>query len=846
MPAMLSGNDGAVADLSLLSHAGAQLPGVYDVRIYDNGEEITQRSVRFIPIPGNGNNKKGNNTTDTDNFRADKSEVHDKTGLIACLTVNDLIEFGVNTSLYPALSSLPGATKVSPGHIIAGAYTAFDFAKMRLDISIPQAALLHRPRGWIPPERWDNGINALMVGYQFNGSDNHGRYGDSRTNYLNLDSRLNLGPWRLRDTRSLSAYTNKYNSSHRWERLNTYAERSIIALKSQLTLGEANTPADVFDSVSFRGVKLASDEEMYPDSMHGYAPVIRGTAGSNARVVIRQNGSQIYQTFVPAGAFVINDLYALSAGGDLDVSVIEADGTTHVFTVPYSSVPVLRREGTLRYSVAGGRFRSNSSQYNNPGFVTGNLLWGLPADVTAYGGVQYAGRYQALALGLGLNMGDWGAISADITHAKSQLADDSKHQGQSVRFLYARSLNELGTTFQLTGYRYSTRGFHTLSETAMKGMEGWLYDEVDVDAQGRPIARPYTDYYNLYNTRRARLQANVTQRLGDLGSLYLSASRQTYWNRGGSSDYLTVGFSSSVGAVSYSLSYSYNRDSGRDADKTGYVNVSVPFSALLPGDSSLSSSWAHFSSRRDSNGDLTHQVGMSGNLLEQRNLSWSLSQGYMEHSGYSGDAGLEYRGGYGSASVGYSYADGSYRQLNYGVNGGVYIHRNGLTLGEMPGETNVLIAAPGASDVPVENGSGVRTDWRGYAVSPLGQPYRESQVSLDVTHLDSHTELDSSTVRLVPTRGALVRASFRAHTGERALITLKFHGRPVPFGTMVTTDDGTGIVGDDGQVFLAGLKPHGHIEAQWGKQADQHCALDYNLPKPGDDVSVIRDTEICM
>ncbi|MBE0762786.1 fimbria/pilus outer membrane usher protein, partial [Escherichia coli] len=50
-------------------------------------------------------------------------------------------------------------------------------------------------------------------------------------------------------------------------------------------------------------------------------------------------------------------------------------------------------------------------------------------------------------------------VSVDITHARSQLADDSKHEGQSLRFLYAKSLNGFGTNFQLLGYRYSTKGF---------------------------------------------------------------------------------------------------------------------------------------------------------------------------------------------------------------------------------------------------------------------------------------------------------------------------------------------------------------------------------------------------
>ncbi|WP_159330514.1 fimbria/pilus outer membrane usher protein, partial [Klebsiella pneumoniae] len=76
-------------------------------------------------------------------------------------------------------------------------------------------------------------------------------------------------------------------------------------------------------------------------------------------------------------------------------------------------------------------------------------------------------------LGLGFNLGDFGAISFDATQAKSTLADQSEHKGQSYRFLYAKTLNHLGTNFQLMGYRYSTSGFYTLSDTMYKHMDGY-------------------------------------------------------------------------------------------------------------------------------------------------------------------------------------------------------------------------------------------------------------------------------------------------------------------------------------------------------------------------------------
>ncbi len=88
-------------------------------------------------------------------------------------------------------------------------------------------------------------------------------------------------------------------------------------MKSDVTVGQSTSPSDVFDSVPYTGVELKSDSDMLPDSEKGYAPIIRGSAHSNALVMVRQNGYVIYQNTVAPGAFEINDLYPTGSSGDL-------------------------------------------------------------------------------------------------------------------------------------------------------------------------------------------------------------------------------------------------------------------------------------------------------------------------------------------------------------------------------------------------------------------------------------------------------------------------------------------------------------------------------------------------
>ncbi len=105
---------------------------------------------------------------------------------------------------------------------------------------------------------------------------------------FNLRPGLNIGPWRLRN---YTTFEHSNQSGSEWDNVYSYLQRNIVLLRSQLTLGDSSAPADVFDSVPFRGFQMASDDDMLPSSICvNYAPVIRGVARSNALVTIRQNG----------------------------------------------------------------------------------------------------------------------------------------------------------------------------------------------------------------------------------------------------------------------------------------------------------------------------------------------------------------------------------------------------------------------------------------------------------------------------------------------------------------------------------------------------------------------------
>ncbi len=64
------------------------------------------------------------------------------------------------------------------------------------------------------------------------------------------------------------------------------------------------------------------------------------------------------------GAFTIDDLYPTSSSGDLNVEIKESDGSISSFNVPYAAVPVLQREGRVKYAATAATYRGDSSQKN--------------------------------------------------------------------------------------------------------------------------------------------------------------------------------------------------------------------------------------------------------------------------------------------------------------------------------------------------------------------------------------------------------------------------------------------------------------------------------------------------
>ncbi|EGT5711307.1 fimbrial biogenesis outer membrane usher protein [Cronobacter dublinensis subsp. dublinensis] len=772
-------------DLSIFSTKDQLPAGNYPLRIRLNGDE---RFTRTIPL-----------TVDT------HGETH------PVITPALLEELNVKTEAYPALTALsPLAPIEDLGALIPAASVRLNTHSMALEVSIPQAALHRTVRGFVDPQYWDDGIPALFSNYTFNGTDTQSDLdaGDS-SQYLNLQNGLNIGPWRVRNYSTWS----KSDDEASWNTVYTFLQRDIKPWRSQLTLGESYSPSMIFDSVKFKGAQLATDDNMLPDSLRGFAPVIRGIASSNAEVTVRQNGYIIFQDTVAPGAFEINDLYPTSHSGDLEVTIKEADGKERRFIQPFSAVPIMQRPGQLKYSLTAGEYDPSVTDDATPTFAQGTLIYGLNNRFTLYGGAMGADTYQAAALGVGVGLDEWGSVSIDVTQARSQLQNNTTSTGQSYRFQYSKNIEFTDTAITLAGYRYSTSGYYD-------------FEEANHDASW------YDDRYSGYYQQRSQLQISINQTLSGIGSFYLNGYQRDFWNRTDKEQNLSAGFAFSVSGMTWTLSSTWNKTDDQ-TDRQIALGVSIPLSRWL------NNSWATFNVSQNQDGDTRYQSGLSGTLMDDGRLSYSLQQSYNQ-AGHNGDNGtdssadLNYKSRFANLSLGYYQSDDT-RQWNYGASGALVVHPHGVTLAQPLGDAFALVDANGASDIRFRNQSGVATDWLGYAVIPWLSPYERNELTLDTTVMPAGVDAENTHLTLIPNKGALVYAHIDAREGHRLLLTLRrTNGEPVPFGALVTLDGVDGyesIVDEGGVAYLTGVKGNGVVQVKWGNHADQRCRASVTLPE---------------
>jgi len=791
---------GVKVDVSRYATGNPIDPGVYTLDIFLNGRQISRENVQVV---------------------------REGAGTKACLSYDLVKSLSIKDTVFSSEQAeelRSGKQCIALEDVVKESHAAINSADMQMDISIPQIYLLRSARGYVAPEFWDKGETALTLNYDTNyyRSVNDGRENDSF--YGRALAGFNLGGWMFRHDGSLSWRRQQGKESHHYNAINTYVQRDIPQLKSRLLLGEGNTSGELFDTLAFRGAQISTVDQMWPDSQRGYAPEIRGVARTNAQVTVSQNGSKIYETTVSPGPFNISDLYPTGYGGDLDVTVKEADGSETRFSVPYAAMTRLKRPGMTFYSVTGGVSRKDNMAYT-PSVYQGTIQHGFTNSLTGYTGVLGSDNYISALLGgaFGLPIG---AISLDITGAQTKYGDEKK-QGVSYRATYSKKVSQTDTNFTLAAYRFSSSGYYS-------------YDN----------ALQINNYYkknktngtNYLSRPKQRFSLTASQNFGEsYGNIYLTGFVQNYWNSTGTNTQFQLGYNNRIGRVSYTLSANRLLYSTGGHDTQLSLDFSIPLG-------SESKNYVTGSATHNKEG-VTAQTALNGVLGENDQFSYNVGAARDIDNKKSGSIGGQYRSPYSMLTAAYTKGE-NYYSASAGASGTVIALPDSINFSAYQSTTYAVVSADDAAGARVYGYPNIVLDGSGRAIVPNLNPYRINDLAIDPKGIPLDVELESTQQRVIPVEGAVVRLDYKTSKGKPLLIRANQpNGNALPFGASVNDENGNLVttVSQGGQIYVRLNKDVSRLHVSWGKTANDKCLvnLQSGAVQPSENQTLARLTTTC-
>ncbi|WP_051673169.1 fimbria/pilus outer membrane usher protein [Pseudomonas chlororaphis] len=653
-------------------------------------------------------------------------------------------------------------------------------------------------------DRYHRGGTAALLNYEVltSRNDNAGTSQDFKS--LNTLAGINMGDWLLRSRQNYSDSGGEAQVSH----LYAYGQRTFSRLGATGQAGQINVANSLFSGTALNGVQLVPESSSLDD--WGAASVVEGIAHSVARVEIRQNGTLVHTAMVPAGPFAISDLQLLDGRTDLEVTVIEANGSQNAFVVPGSHRARAGLDSVPGYSMAVGQYRRYDRGGEMPLVLTASRTWALNRTLPASVGALLTADYQAGGWGLGFPLSPLTQVNL------SQLVSSAAKEGQKGTSVVA-SVDTLLTERWSIGASTTqqTRGYRQLSDTLTVQHTAPLAgsDTLTLNPYGG-FERRYRDQYSLYTGL-----SNIP-----VGSFYLS---HTHANRfdGQSSQRVMGSWAKNLGAVNLSLSVSQSKGVGSD-NRGLQTNLSLSFPL---GERSV---------RSYANSDKTG-IRSGASMSEQLGEGVGYSV-HAEHNHTQRETDLfasaHLLPRYVQATLGYSRYGQASTQYSGGLSGAIVAHAGGVTLSPYAvDDTFGLISVPGVSGAKITTPRGpVWTDVFGQAVAPSLAPYKKSQMTVITQNLPRNVEITNGVQDVQAGKGSVSQITFEVMNSRRVLVrAIDSHGKPLAKGLSVfdSHNQFLTIVIDDGNIYLPQVASDTRLHVALAD--NQICSLDY---EPGEQV----------
>lgn len=659
---------------------------------------------------------------------------------------------------------------------------------------------------YLPPEAL-NSLSADVKNFQHGGtagmlnyslfstkSDYSGSDGSSnRYSQASLEAGFNAMDWSLRSRYILTDDDGNRNA----ESIYTYAEHVFVPQRLTMQVGEVNAMSDVLSGIPITGVQLMPTSGLQKDSTGVSVSGIART--SQARVEVRQNGRLIFNTLVPAGPFTLDDVPMVRNNVDLDVTVVESDGSSNHYIVPAASVKARNLSRPNGLTVSAGQVRGIDSDYSDPLVFNVSDGWRIFPWMNLLASGVVAEDYQAAGARTEFMVTDGWNVSTSMAASKAHFGDSDNGIKNELQSDYSL-IENVGLSASVAHYSGDYRE---------------LADAMDDDYEG---------YDNSYS-------GNVRWSTQLAGAFSAGLSYNQAAGEGEDSRYLLLTWGKTFKYASINVNWQSavgSTDDDQDDDLL-YINLSIP----LGGSQSLSS---YMRKQGDST---SYGLANSGSLGSDTNyyISADRDQETKENS-FNGNINTNLH--YTQLSVGGGTSGDNQRNYNATLSGGIAMHKDGVTFSPYSIKDTFAIARLSEPKAGVEITTPQGTVWTdrwGQAVIPGLTEWRNSRIEVDANKLPQSMTLANGTKYIAAAHGSVSEVSFKVLNSRRVMLRIKqADGKPLTKGLSVVDDKDNYIVTvvDDGHVFLNDAD---RVAALYAINDDNQrlCRLEFALPEKHDE-----------
>jgi outer membrane usher protein len=569
----------------------------------------------------------------------------------------------------------------------------------------------------------------------------------------------------------------------RFTRLDSQWSIDLPAHPSSVRIGDAvGVPGAWGRSVRFGGVQWGTDFALQPGLISFPMPAMRGEARVPSAVDLYVNDGLRLQGQVPAGAFDLTDVPAVTGQGQIRMVVRDLLGREQVIVQPYYVSPALLRSGLRDFALEAGTVRLDygldSANYGRA-FVAATERVGVSDTFTRELRAELLRSQQTVGVS-----GTW--LLRQVATATASAALSRGPQGYGA--LVAGGIDHRGARWSasLEG-RVASRSFVQLGQASGIGYAA-----------------------------RSQLMANIATTLGQ-GSAGLSAVHQVSW-RGERFEVVTLNYSrqfAGMGHVGVSLSHSSGAATG--------TSIGITFTRALGSDASVSV--GRLDSRERREGGVTTQdartvVQLQGNAPAGPGWGYRLQAEAGAGERLIGEATWNAEAA--SLSAGVARQGGGSTSLRVGASGSLAWMPEGIFASRRIDGSFAVVEVGDYPGVRITRDSQAvgRTDDHGRALVTGLRGFERNRLGIEGVDLPLDAQIDALQIEIVPGRDSGVSVRFpvqRARAATLRLVTAD--GTVVPPGSRVRVDGAARDfpVGFDGRLFLSELADRNTIVAEWDR-----------------------------